>query len=137
VQRHQIALGKEPPPVVRSFFLLLLFQLLGEIVCRVLHLPIPGPVIGMALLAAWLLLRPAALDTEMETTAWGLLRILSLLFVPAGVGIVANLALLRIQWWPILAGLFGSTLLSLVGTAWLMHVILRRRPLAAAQGESE
>ena len=110
--------------MVRSFFLLLLFQLIGECLYRALHLPVPGPVIGMALLAAWLLWKPKALDTAMESTAWGLLRIMGLLFVPAGVGIIANLALLRAQWLPIVVGLVGSTFLSLLATAWLMHFIL-------------
>ena len=121
---------------MRAFFVLLLFQLIGECLYRVLHLPIPGPVIGMALLAAWLLWRPSAMDAEMETTAWGLLRILGLLFVPAGVGIVANLALLRAQWWPITAGLVGSTALSLIVTAGAMHWLLKRRG-AAAETEGE
>ncbi|HEX4067308.1 MAG TPA: CidA/LrgA family protein [Acidobacteriaceae bacterium] len=120
---------------MRAFFVLLLFQLIGECLYRVLHLPIPGPVIGMALLTAWLLWRPSSLDAEMETTAWGLLRILGLLFVPAGVGIVANLALLRAQWWPIAAGLVGSTALSLIVTAWVMHWLLKRRG-AAAESEA-
>lgn len=122
--------------MIRSLFLLLLFQLIGESLYRALHLPIPGPVIGMALLAAWLLFKPSMLDTEMETTAWGILRVMGLLFVPAGVGIVASLGLLRAQWLPILAGLIGSTVLSLLGTAWLMHILLRRRPIADEALES-
>lgn len=113
--------------MVRSFFILLLFQLAGEVLYRLLHLPVPGPVIGMALLAGWLLWRPAALDREMEVTAWGLLRILGLLFVPAGVGIVANLELLRAQWWPITVALIVSTALGLTATAGIMHLILRWR----------
>lgn len=113
--------------MVRSIFVLLLFQLIGECLFRVLHLPIPGPVIGMALLTVWLLWKPAALDTELERTSWGLLRAMGLLFVPAGVGIVANLQLVRAQWLPIVVGLVGSTALSLFGTAWLMHWILKRR----------
>lgn len=121
---------------MRAFFVLLLFQLIGEVLYRVLHLPVPGPVIGMALLVVWLLWRPSSLDAEMETTSWGLLRILGLLFVPAGVGIVANLALLRAQWWPITAGLVGSTVLSLVVTASVMHWLLGRRG-AAAETEGE
>jgi putative effector of murein hydrolase LrgA (UPF0299 family) len=52
------------------------------------------------------------------------------------VGIVANLALLRAQWWPITAGLVGSTALSLVVTAYVMHWLLRRRG-AAAETEGE
>ncbi len=110
--------------MLRSFLMLLLFQLAGESLSRAFHLPLPGPVLGMALLTVWLLWRPPS--HELQSTTRSLLGILSLLFVPAGVGIVASLGLLRAQWFPIAVGLFGSTLLSLVGTAWVMHAILNR-----------
>jgi holin-like protein len=107
--------------MLRSFLILLLFQFIGEAVYRIFSLPLPGPVIGMALLALWLMRRPPEPDGPLQTTASYLLQIMGLLFVPAGVGIVANLPLLRAQWLPIALGLFGSTLLSLLGTAWVMH----------------
>lgn len=122
--------------MIRAFFVLLLFQLIGECLYRGLHLPVPGPVIGMALLTGWLLWRPAALDREMDATAWGLLRVLGLLFVPAGVGIVASMGLVRAQWWPITAGLMGSTAVALVGTAALMHWLLQRRGAGEAETET-
>ncbi len=105
-----------------SLLLLLLFQFIGEALSRALHLPLPGPVLGMALLTLWLICRPPT--TEMQTTARTLLSILGLLFVPAGVGIVASLGLVRAQWLPISVGLLGSTLLSMLGTALVMHWLL-------------
>ena len=107
-----------------SILLLLLFQLAGETLSRALHIPLPGPVLGMAMLALWLLYRPPT--QALQTTARALLSILSLLFVPAGVGVIDSLGLLRAQWLPITAGLIGSTLLSLLGTAWIMHALLLR-----------
>ena len=65
---------------------LLVFQLIGEIITRGLDLPIPGPVIGMALLFAVLALRNGPSET-LQTTSQTLLSHLSLLFVPAGVGV--------------------------------------------------
>lgn len=52
---------------------------------RALTLPVPGPVVGMMLLLALMLMR-APLPAMVEETADGLLKHLSLLFVPAGVG---------------------------------------------------
>lgn len=107
--------------VLRSFFLLLVFQLVGEAMSYAAHIPVPGPVLGMVLLALWYMLRRREPDHGMQRTADGLLEWLGLLFVPAGVGIVANLALLRSAWLPVSVGLVGSTLLTLITTGWLMQ----------------
>lgn len=69
--------------------LLLVCQLLGEIVIRALSLPVPGPVLGMFFLFLFLLLRDGP-STELRTTAQALLQHLSLLFVPAGTGVVLD-----------------------------------------------
>ena len=36
--------------MIRGFFILLAFQLVGEVAARGLALPAPGPVVGLALL---------------------------------------------------------------------------------------
>ncbi len=112
--------------VARSFFVLLLFQLLGEAVSRFAHLPVPGPVIGMVLLAGWYIARRREPSQQLSSTADGLLSVLGLLFIPAGVGIVANLPLLRSAWLPITVALIGSTLLTLIATAAVMQWASRK-----------
>jgi len=104
-----------------AFALLLLFQCLGEGAVFLLGLPVPGPVAGMVLLFISLLLWPA-LQTRIETAANELLRHLSLLFVPAGVGIVAAAGSGNGHWLAIVASLIASTLLTLAVTA----LVLRR-----------
>ncbi len=120
--------------VLKSLCVLLLAQLAGEVLHRVLHLPIPGAALGMALLAAVLLLRRRDPGPALTQTANGLLSWLAMLFVPAGAGIFANLGLLRASWLPIVVALVGSTLLTLAVTALVMHLLLRRLP-AGAQPE--
>ena len=68
---------------------LLIFQLTGEIIARGLNLPVPGPVIGMLLLFLMLMLRGGP-SSELRTTSQTLLQHLSLLFVPAGAGIMVG-----------------------------------------------
>ncbi len=104
--------------------LLLVCQLAGEVIARATGLPVPGPVIGMALLFAGLALRGAVPD-GLQATAGGLLRHLALLFVPAGVGIMAHLSLLADEGWPILAALLGSTVITIAVTAGLMQLLSR------------
>jgi putative effector of murein hydrolase LrgA (UPF0299 family) len=112
--------------ILRSFLVLLLAQLAGEGLHRVLHLPLPGPVLGMALLAAVLLLRRREPDAALVKTSNGLLAWLGLLFVPAGAGVVANLSLLRSAWLPIVVALLVSTVLTASVTALVMQWLLRR-----------
>ena len=92
--------------------LLLLYQLLGEISAKLLQLPIPGPVIGMALLLLSLTLAPSLLPRA-ESTANQLLSHLSLLFVPAGVGIMVHGERLADQWPLLLLTLVISTLITM------------------------
>ncbi len=112
--------------ILRAFLVLLLAQLVGEALHRALHLPLPGPVLGMALLAAVLLLRRREPDEALVTTSNGLLRWLGLLFVPAGAGVVANLPLLRSAWLPIVVALVVSTVLTASVTALVMQALQRR-----------
>lgn len=103
---------------------LLLCQLAGEVVARGLALPVPGPVLGMIVLFAGLALRRSAPE-PLRQTAEGLLAHLSLLFVPAGVGVILHLERIRAEWLAILAALIGSTLLTLVVTAWVFRLVAR------------
>lgn len=106
--------------------LLLVFQLVGEVIAQVLRLPVPGPVIGLALLFGALVLR-GRVSEELRGTANGLLAHLSLLFVPAGVGVMVHFARLGDEWLPIAVALVASTLLTIAATALTMRWLLRRK----------
>ena len=99
------------------------FQCLGEALAFVLHLPLPGPVIGMLLLFAALTVSPRLMHT-VEATGSELLRHLSLLFVPAGVGIMAAAGTIAGHWLAIILALVGSTLLTLAVTALVMRGVM-------------
>jgi holin-like protein len=88
--------------MIASLSFVLLCQLAGEAFVRGLGLPMPGPVIGLMLLLLLLLVRdrfavlargPLQGDS-VESVSRGLLANLSLLFVPAGVGVVQKLDLI-------------------------------------------
>lgn len=107
--------------MLKAFLILVAAQLAGTGLHLTFHLPLPGPVIGLFLLALLLAVRPAGQSRSMDQVAGGLLRHMGLLFVPAGVGLIDHLDLLRAETLPLLAGLVGSTLLSLAGTALVME----------------
>ena len=107
--------------MLKAFLILVAAQLVGTGLQLAGHLSLPGPVIGLFLLALLLAVRPAWQSRGLDQVAGGLLRHMGLLFVPAGVGLIDHLDLLRTETVPLLAGLAGSTLLSLAGTALVME----------------
>jgi holin-like protein len=102
--------------------ILLLCQLIGESLTRGLALPVPGPVLGMALLLVGCLLSPR-LAARVMPTAQGLLAHLSLLFVPAGVGVISHLDVLGGAGPALLLVLVISTALALVASVLTFVVI--------------
>lgn len=100
---------------------LLVFQLAGEVLARSFGLPVPGPVIGMLLLFLALALRRGP-SRELQSTSQSLLQHLSLLFVPAGTGILVHLDRVGEEWLPLLLSLLISTLATLALTALVMRL---------------
>lgn len=111
--------------MLASVTTLLVCQLVGEAASVAFDLPVPGPVIGMALLFAGLCVA-GQVPEPLQRTAGGLLEHLSLLFVPAGVGVVAYLGLLAEQWAPIAVVLVVSTLATIAATGLVMDRLARR-----------
>ncbi|MDX1608850.1 MAG: CidA/LrgA family protein [Halofilum sp. (in: g-proteobacteria)] len=110
--------------MIGTIALLLVFQLAGEVLVRLVDVPVPGPVAGMLLLFVALAVR-GSVPEEVSTVANGLLSHLSLLFVPAGVGIIAHAARLGGTWLPLLLALVGSTLLAVAVTALVLAATRR------------
>lgn len=104
--------------------LLLVYQLTGEILVRLIGLPIPGPVLGMVMLFVTLMIRGSAPDSLSEASS-ALLSHLSLLFVPAGVGMMTHFGRIADEWLPITLALFLSTVITMVATALIMQLTTR------------
>jgi holin-like protein len=117
--------------MIRGFALILAFQLVGELLAHLLSLPVPGPVVGMVLLLVALELRMPQRE-QLRAASGGLLSILSLLFVPAGVGIVQHLPRLSAEWPALAAALLVSTAATIAVTG-LVAARLLRRPAPRAE----
>lgn len=107
--------------------LILVCQLAGELIAGALALPVPGPVLGMVILFVILLVRDNVPD-GLDQAASGLLRAMSLLFVPAGTGVILHFRLLGEAMVPLGAALVVSTLATIAVTALLMRWLGRGHP---------
>lgn len=131
--------------MIASLGLILLCQLVGEVVVRALALPLPGPVLGLLVLLVLLLARdripalaagPLANEATknggehgIETVSRILLANMSLLFVPAGVGVVQKLDLIAAHGLAIAAVLIISVVVTLLVTVAVF--VLASRLVAA------
>ena len=122
------------------FYLTLIFccQLIGELFIAATGLPVPGPVIGMLLLFSGLLLRGGIPD-GLAGVADGLIGHLSLLFIPAGVGVMLHARLIAAELVPISVALVLSTVLTIAVTGICMSWLGPRSgdPAGAAEGRDD
>lgn len=119
--------------MLRGLALLLLFQLAGESIVFLTGLKMPGPVIGLVLLAVALPLiarfRAEHIVADVERASDTLLGNLGLFFIPAGVGVVALSGVIGTHGAAIFAVLVISALVTLAVTVWVFIAV--RRLIAA------
>jgi putative effector of murein hydrolase LrgA (UPF0299 family) len=117
--------------LINGITLLLIYQLAGEVSVRLLGLPVPGPVMGMVMLFITLMVR-GRMVKAVEPASSALLGHLSLLFVPAGVGLIVHFSRLGNEWLPISVTLLLSTIITMAVTAlvmqWVTRLTARREP---------
>jgi holin-like protein len=92
---------------------LLVYQLVGEVLVQLTGLPVPGPVVGMLLLFIDAGARRGAASWLLRELQQSLLGHLSLLFVPAGVGVMLHFQRLGQEWLAIAVALVASTVLTI------------------------
>jgi len=113
-------------PFLQGIAWLLVFQCIGEGASQLFGWPVPGPVVGMLGLFVALRMRGRIPDA-LAISADGLARHLSLLFVPAGVGVMLHFGRLADEWVPIVAAILGSTVLTIAAASWTFATLMNRR----------
>jgi len=128
--------------MILSLTIIFLCQLLGEAVARGFGWPLPGPVLGMVFLLVFLSLRDRIgakvpeLGKTLDATGKGLLAHLSLLFIPAGVGVVQRLDVFAEHGLGLAVALVLSTLVTLIVTV-VTFVVASRLTGSAVEGPGE
>lgn len=111
--------------MIQGLVQIFIFQALGELLSKFALPFIPGPVIGLVLLLAFLSLRghvPASIDLVGSSV----LQHLGLLFIPASVGVVLYLPILQANAWAIAAALVVSVIATIAVTAGLLKALAKK-----------
>jgi holin-like protein len=110
---------------VRQMGLILFMAFIGEVLNKVVGIPLPGSVLGLLLLLGFLLTGIVKL-TQVEEVSGFLLSHLTLFFVPAGVGLMTVSGALAKDWLVLLLLSIVTTLLVLTVTALTVKALRRK-----------
>jgi holin-like protein len=105
--------------MLRAVLILFAGLLLGQTLVRATGLPLPGAVVGLLALLIAFVWRGGP-DAHLRSVSGALLHNMSVLFVPAGVGLMTQMSALRRDLWPIAVAIPVSTILGMIVTAWVM-----------------
>lgn len=109
--------------MIRGMATLLGFQLAGELTARLGHLPISGPICGMAALLAWLHLK-GEVEIELSKVCDAILANMAILFVPVGVGAM-RYSDLFVSAWPVIAfAIVVGAVVTLLATAFVTRALI-------------
>lgn len=112
--------------LLRGLTILVLFQLVGTAL-NVLVLPIlPGPIIGLVLLFAFLVMRKQVSEPINEAAS-GLLKYLPVLLLPPAVGVIVHFNDIVADFWAIAGALVISVVISILFAGWLMQLLINRQ----------
>jgi holin-like protein len=109
--------------VIQGLATLLLFQSLGEALAQLSSAPVPGPVLGLVALLAfmvWRQKRGLAEWAPLAQAADGLLAHLSIFFIPAAVGVMLYWEPLAREGLAWVLAIVASTVASIAVTAWFL-----------------
>lgn len=119
-------------PLTTGFALLLIIQFLSNCLVKFLHISFPAPLLGMIILTILLYLKVIP-EKLVKDICELLLKHMSLFFIPLFVGIIAYVHLLKANLMPILATIIFTTFSTMVLTALLVELIIKRTQKAGVE----
>ena len=111
--------------MIAGLLQLLVFQGVGELLSRFVVPAVPGPVLGLVALLAWLRVR-GRVGAGLDAVAGAFARHLGLLFVPAAVGVVMFVPQLRGHLPALAVALLASVVASIAVSGWLLKTLSPR-----------
>jgi putative effector of murein hydrolase LrgA (UPF0299 family) len=121
--------------LLRGLTWLVLFQLLGTALNHLFLSILPGPIIGLVLLLAFLMVR-GEVSEPISQAASSLLRYLPLLLVPPAVGVMVYATAIAEDFWAIVGALVLSLMIALTFAGWLMQKLIERQARAGGHHDA-
>ena len=109
-----------------KIFFIFLFYWIGEFLSYLMGGFVPGSVLGMLLLFLALQLKLVKVH-QIDSPARALTDNMGLFFIPAGVGLMAQLDTVVANWWVILVAVIVSSVLVIASVAYVQDQMERRR----------
>jgi len=111
---------------LKQIFWILLFTFLGELLEALIPMPIPAGIYGLLLLFAALCTRILPLSAVIDAGKY-LISVMTILFLPATVGLMKSWSVLKPIWVPFLVICVVSTAIVMIGAGWITQLVLRRK----------
>ncbi|MFV0290600.1 MAG: CidA/LrgA family protein [Mangrovibacterium sp.] len=108
--------------IFKQLAIIIGLSLAGDLLSRILHLPIPGSICGMLLLLI-LLVFGIVKEKDIKETADFMLQHMGFFFIPACVSIMGSYVLLRGQYIQIIILIVASTILVMSITALVVQFL--------------
>ncbi|TCO74760.1 CidA/LrgA family protein [Marinisporobacter balticus] len=107
-----------------QFIIIVCIWQLGEWLSKVSSLPIPGSILGMFILFSLLFFKVIKLSW-VEYCGNFLLKHLAFFFIPAGVGLIASLDLLKANWLSLSIIILLSTIIVMGVTGYVVQKFIK------------
>lgn len=111
--------------ILKQLAIILAISLAGEMLSSVLPLPIPASIYGIVILFTLLVSRVLHVDDIRETSSF-LIAFMSMLFIPAGVGLMTSFPLLAENLLAYVVITAVSTVVVMVVTGRAAQAVIRR-----------
>lgn len=118
----------------RETLIILGIYLLSEFLSLILNLPIPGNILGMLILFILLYSKVVKIE-DIENVSDFLLSHLAFFFIPAGVGIMASIDIIKSTWVQILIVCMSTTILVIGVTGATVQCISNKKKINMNEGE--
>lgn len=110
--------------LVKQFTILVATCFIGEILHRLIPLPVPASIYGLVLMFAALQTKIMPLDA-VEEISDGLLGIMPLLFIPSTVGLILAWPILKVHWLQFTIIGVGSTIAVFFAAGHVTQLVIR------------
>lgn len=110
---------------VKQLLLILTISLIGELLNRLIPLPVPASIYGMVILFLGLVSGIIKLEHVKETGRF-LIEIMPIMFIPAGVGLISSWANLEGIIVPIIVIIVVTNITVMAATGLISQIIIRR-----------